>query len=101
MSENGSRQLEAERALKAKVHRHLGMTAAVLGILAAGLGLRWISVNFNISPWAALGEAMPLLLIVLVILGIGILGSLGISRLALGIERLAKRKERDPARTGE
>lgn len=85
---------EAEKAFRAKVHRHMGMTAAILGLIAAGVGFWSIGRVFGFSPWAALAEAMPLFLICLAILGLGVVFSLGTSRVALGIERLVTRKNR-------
>lgn len=82
---------ETVRQLNAKVHRHMGMTAAVLGLVAAGVGLWLLSSRLGISPWAALKDAMPAFFVVLVILGLGVVFSLGTSRLAWGIERLVKR----------
>ncbi|MFZ5823950.1 MAG: hypothetical protein ACOY94_06435 [Bacillota bacterium] len=82
---------ERVRELNNRVHRHMGMTAAVLGIIAAIVGFWLLSSRLGISPWTALKEAGPLFLIVLVILGLGVVFSLGTSRLAYGIELLVKR----------
>lgn len=88
---------EADRKLRARVHRHMGMSAAVLGVIAAIVGLWWISKVFGVSPWTAVKEAIPLFLIVLVILGLGVVFSLGTSRLAYGIELLVKRYKKKKA----
>ena len=85
---------EAERQLRAKVHKHMGMTAAILGVAAAGVGFWWISRVFGVSPLAALGEALPLFTIVLAILGAGVLLSLAVSRLAWWVERASKRNRK-------
>lgn len=82
---------EAVKRLNAKVHRHMGMTAAVLGLVAAGVALYLLSSRLGISPWAALADAMPGFFVILVILGLGVLFSLGTSRIAWGVERLVKR----------
>lgn len=82
---------EAERQLRAKVHRQMGMSAAILGGIAVLVGFWWISRVFGVSPLTALRETMPLFTIVLVILGAGVLFSLAASRLALWIERLNNR----------
>lgn len=82
---------EAVKRLNAKVHRHMGMTAAVLGLVAAGVALYLLSSRMGISPWWALADAMPAFLVVLAILGLGVVFSLGTSRLAWGIELLVKR----------
>lgn len=82
---------ERVRELNARVHRHMGMTAAILSIIAAIVGFWLLSSRVGISPWTALREAGPLFLIVLVILGLGVVFSLGTSRLAYGIELLIKR----------
>lgn len=82
---------ERVRALNTRVHKHMGMTAAILGIIAAIIGFWLLSSRMGISPWTALKEAGPLFLVVLVILGLGVLFSLGTSRIAYGIELLVKR----------
>lgn len=87
---------EKERELRNRFHMQMGITAAVLGLAAAGVGLWWISSSFGVSPWAALAEAMPLFGIVLLILGAGALFSLATVRLAA---RAGRRKE--PTNTGE
>lgn len=92
---------EAQRKLHAKVHRQLGTLAAVLGIVAAIVGFWFIGRLFGVSPWQALREAMPLFVIVLIILGLGVLFSMGTSRIAYGIERLVKKNKKQQAKAGE
>ncbi len=88
---------EAVKKLNARVHKHMGMTAAVLGLIAAGVALWRLSSVMGVSPLEALGGAMPLFFIVLVILGIGVLFSLGTSRVAYAIEKLVKRMQKKKA----
>lgn len=88
---------EAERALRARFHRQLGMTAAVMGVIAAGVGFWWIGRAFGVTPWEALVSAMPLFGIVVALLGLAALAGLGTARLAYFAERLARR----PSQTGQ
>lgn len=88
---------EAVKRMNARVHRHMGMTAAVLGLVAAGVALWLLSSRMGISPWEALGGAMPLFVICLVILGLGVVFSLGTSRIAYGIEKLVERTKKKKA----
>jgi hypothetical protein len=81
---------EAVKELNARVHRHMGMTAAVLGLIATGVALWRLSAVMGVSPLEALGGAMPLFTICLVILGLGVVFSLGTSRVAWGIEKLVE-----------
>ncbi|MFZ5813887.1 MAG: hypothetical protein ACOY93_01110 [Bacillota bacterium] len=88
---------EAVRQLNYKVHRHMGMTAAVLGLIAAGVAFWRLSSVMGISPWEALSGAMPLFGLILVILLLGVIFSLGTSRLAWGIEKLIERAKKRKA----
>lgn len=82
---------EAERELRARVHRQMGMTAAVMGVIAAGVGFWWINRSFGVSPWEALASALPLFGIVVALLAAAALVGLGAARLAYLTERLARR----------
>jgi len=90
----GEQLKEAERALKARVHRQMGMTAAVMGVIAAGVGFWWINRVFGVSPLEALVSAMPLFAIVVALLGLTALAGLGAARMAISAERLARRSPR-------
>jgi hypothetical protein len=83
-------ELEAERKLKSRVHRHMGTTAAVLGIVATVVALARMRSMFGISPWEALGigaGAMPWVLLILVAI---VVLSMGTSRLFLIVNRISK-----------
>jgi hypothetical protein len=83
-------ELEAERKLKSRVHRHMGMTAAVLGIVATFVALARMRSMFGISPWEALGigaGAMPWVVAILVAI---VLLSMGTSRLLLAVNRISR-----------
>lgn len=79
---------EAERALRARVHRHMGMTAAILAIGAVIVALARMRTMFGVSPWEALGIGTTTLPWLLLILGAGVVFSLGTTRLMFGIEKL-------------
>lgn|GEM_PF-3343554 len=85
---------EAVKRMNARVHKHMGMTAAVLGLIAAGVALWRLSAVLGVSPLEALGGAMPLFLLCLIILAIGALFSFGTSRVAFAVERLVKRLQK-------
>lgn len=82
---------EVERALKARLHRQMGMTAAVMGVIAAGVGFWWIGRVFGVTPYRALADALPLFSLVLVLLGLVALPSFAAIRLVQYIERRAER----------
>jgi apolipoprotein N-acyltransferase len=85
----------SEREVQARVHRQMGITAAVMGVAAAGVGFWWIGRVFGVGPLEALQAAWPLFLLVLVILALGMLLSLGAARAAWLTERfLARRRQR-------
>lgn len=86
-----ARELAEERELHARAHKHMGMAAAILGLVAVFVALARMRAIFGVSPWEALrlgASAMPW---VLLILGLGVLFSLGASRMMLGLEWLVKR----------
>lgn len=87
---------DLQREVQARVHRQMGITAAVMGVIAAGVGFWWIGRVFGVGPLEALRAALPLFLIVLVILALGALLSLGAARAAWLTERLVTkhRKQR-------
>lgn len=83
---------EMQREVQARVHRQMGMTAAVMGIIAAGVGFWWIGRVFGVGPLEALKATLPLFLIVLLILALGALLSLGAARAAWLTERFFARR---------
>lgn len=91
MSMRDSSLHEAERELRARVHKRMGITAAVLGIIAAGVGFWWINRAFGVKPWEALVSALPLFGLVVALLALAALVSLGAARLAYFAERRAHR----------
>lgn len=84
-------ELEAERELKARVHRHMGMTAAVLAIGAVIVALARMKTMFGISAWEALGIGSTTLPWLLLILGAGVVFSMGTTRLMTGIEWVVRK----------
>lgn len=82
---------EQERKLRAKLHRYMGTLAAVLGVVAAIVALARMETMFGVSPWEALGIGSTGMPWVILILGLGVLFSMGTSRIAIGIEWLVKR----------
>ncbi|HEY3365188.1 MAG TPA: hypothetical protein VGK74_09065 [Symbiobacteriaceae bacterium] len=87
----------AKKSLEARVHRNMGMAALVLGLVAAGVALARMRTMFGVSPWAALGMSSSGMFWVLLILGAGVVFSLGTSRIGRGMEWLAGRGKRKKA----
>lgn len=79
---------QAEREVSSRVHRHMGMTATVLVLLAVVVALARMRTMFGISPWEALGIGSSALPWILLIIGLGVFFSLGTTRIMFGIERL-------------
>jgi len=90
---NRESQRELEREVQARVHRQMGITAAVMWVIAAGVGFWWIGRVFGVGPLEALRAALPLFVIVLIILALGALLSLGAARAAGFAERIVGRRE--------
>lgn len=84
-------ELEAERELKARVHRHMGMTAAILAIVAVIVALSRMQAMFGISAWEALGIGSTTLPWLLLILGAGVAFSMGTTRLMTGLEWVVRK----------
>ncbi len=92
----------AERELRARVHRHMGWLATVLVLIAIVVALwrlnTWIQeLGWGYSLWEAMGIGATTVPWVLLILGLGVVFSLGTSRLMLGIEKLAELVRRKKA----
>ena len=93
MSEEQERQDEElqkrlawEKELNARVHKHMGMSAAILGLVATVVALIRIPKMFGVSvgeTFGILGMWIPL---VFVILAVGALASLGTTRLLIGVD---------------
>lgn len=77
---------EAEREVSARVHRHMGMTATILVLLAVVVALARMRTMFGISPWEALGIGSSALPWILGIIGLGVFFSLGTTRIMMGID---------------
>lgn len=89
-------ELEAERKLRASVHRWMGTIASLLVLAAIGVAFyRITALNgenmVEVGAWQALKASGPLFAIVLVILGLGVLFSMGTTRVMLGLEKLVNR----------
>lgn len=85
-------ELEEERILRAKVHRWLGVLATVLVLVAIGVAI-WAldrslkQSGLGYSLWESLGFGFSALPWVLLILGLGVVFSLGTTRTLLLLER--------------
>ncbi|HWI66506.1 MAG TPA: hypothetical protein VNT75_32150 [Symbiobacteriaceae bacterium] len=94
MSEEGKltqEELEEERRLKASVHRWLGVLATVLVVVAIGVALYQLSGAQTV--WGmTFGEMMRITLggwtWVAALLVVGLVFSLGTTRIMLGLEKL-------------
>lgn len=100
MSTNGDQQgdelaaeRERQRQLNARVHKHMGMTAAILGLGAAAVALVRLPAAFGISAWEGLRIGATGLPWVLLVLGLGVLFSLGASRLMMLLTRWFERNQ--------
>jgi hypothetical protein len=90
-AEERAREEAIIRAINNKVHRHMGMSAAILGLIAMIVALIRIPAMFGVSvgeTFGILGMWVPLLL---VIVGLGVLFSLGTTRLMLSGEWLLRK----------
>lgn len=82
-------ELEAERELRAKVHRWLGTLAAVLVVVAIGVALTRMRATTShlvpegYSPWEALGIGATTIPWVLLIVLLGVIFSMGTTRLMM------------------
>lgn len=81
-------ETEAERALRARVHRHLGWVATLLVLVAIAVALGRMRTMFGVSPWEALGIGATTLPWIIGILVLGVVFSLGTSRMMLGLEKV-------------
>jgi uncharacterized membrane protein YidH (DUF202 family) len=79
-------ELEWEREMRAKVHRHLGWVATLLVVVAIGVALSRMQAMFGVTAWEALKIGVPAFKWVLLIFGLGILFSMGTTRILMGIE---------------
>jgi len=95
-TDRASRQ-ELERRVAARVHRQMGITAAAMGTVAAGVGFWWIGRVFGVGPLEALRAAWPLFLLVLLLLAFAMLVSFGAARAAWLTEQFAARRRRRDA----
>lgn len=74
-------QIERDRQLNARAHRVLGMTATILVVLAILVALARMRTMFQVSPWEALGLGASGMPWVLAIIGLGVVFSLGTTRI--------------------
>jgi len=85
-------ELEEERLLRAKVHRWLGVLATVLVLVAVGVAIGTLDRSLKASGlgyslWESLGFGFSALPWVLLILGLGVVFSLGTTRTLQLLER--------------
>lgn len=85
------RDLEAERELSARMHKYFGWLSTVLVLVAVVVALSRMRAMFGVSPWEALGIGSTGLPWVLLILGLGVVFSMGTTRLMLFLEWVVKR----------
>jgi hypothetical protein len=88
-------ELEEEKALRAKMHRWLGMLALLLVVVAIIVAIWRLNVSLKqsglgISLGESLGIGMSSLPWILVIIGLGVIFSLGTTRVMLGLDRLVR-----------
>ncbi len=74
-------QIERDRQLNARAHRVLGTTATILVVLAILVALARMRTMFQVSPWEALGLGASGMPWVLAIIGLGVVFSLGTTRI--------------------
>lgn len=85
------RELAAEAAMRARMHRYMGLTATILVLIAVWVALARMEETFGVSPLNALGQGLQVMPFILLILGGGMLAAM----LPMIITRLSKRKRRD------
>ncbi|HWI53040.1 MAG TPA: hypothetical protein VNT01_12950 [Symbiobacteriaceae bacterium] len=88
-------ELEAERRMRAQVHRWMGMSAALLTIVAVGVAIYRLNVSLaqngaelGISMGESMKDMFAALPWVLLIIAVGVVFSMGTSRIMVGLERL-------------
>lgn len=86
---------EEERKMRAKVHRWMGMSAALLTLVAIAVAVWRLNVSLEQSGLGiSLGDSMRDMLgasfWVLVVVAVGVGFSLGTTRLMLGLEKLVR-----------
>ncbi|MDB4894084.1 MAG: hypothetical protein JWN15_346 [Firmicutes bacterium] len=79
-------RLQWEKELNARVHKHMGMSAAVLGLVATIVALIRIPAMFGVSVGQTFGILGMWIPVVFVILAVGALASVGTTRLLQGVE---------------
>jgi FtsH-binding integral membrane protein len=86
-------ETEEERRVRAQVHRWMGMGAALLTLVAVGVAIYRLNAT-QAEVGMPVGEAMRVMLSglpwVLAVIALGVVFSLGTTRLMLGIEKLVK-----------
>ena len=88
-------ELEEERRVRAQVHRWLGTLATVLVVVAIGVAVWTLDRSLKqsglgISLWESLGMGFSALPWVLLIIGLGVVFSLGTTRTMLLLERVVQ-----------
>lgn len=88
-------ELEAERRMRALVHRWMGMSAALLTFVAVGVAIYRLNVTLAQSGaevGISLGESMRIMVLalpwVLLLIGLGVVLSMGTSRIMVGLEKV-------------
>lgn len=88
-------ELEAERRMRAQVHRWMGMSAALLTVVAVGVAIYRLNVTLaqagadvGISMGESMGIMFGALPWVLLIIALGVAFSMGTTRIMLGLEKL-------------
>jgi FtsH-binding integral membrane protein len=86
-------ETEEERRVRAQVHRWMGMAATILTVVAVGVAIYRLNAT-QAEVGMPVGEAMRLMLSglpwVLAIIALGVLFSLGTTRLMMGLERVVR-----------
>jgi hypothetical protein len=99
-------ELEAEKELRAKMHRWLGMLAAVLVVVAIGVAIWRLNATLKqsglgMSLGESLGIGMSSLPWILLVILLGVLFSLGTTRIMMGLDWLARRVLGKPTARGK
>jgi hypothetical protein len=94
--ERGPAEQELQRKLQARLHAQLGKLATVLVLIAVGVAIWRLDTSLKesglgYSLWESLGSGASAMPAVLLILGLGVIFSLGTTRIMLLAEKLYHR----------
>lgn len=88
-------ETEEERQMRAKVHRWMGMAATLLTLVAVGVAIYRLNVTLSQNQaevGITLGESMKIMFSalpwVLLVIALGVLFSMGTTRIMLGLEKV-------------